>query len=234
MKLTIIIPVYNELNTIEKIINKVLVQNYIDKEIIIIDDGSNDGTTEIIKKNIEKKISKAIYLKKNSGKGAAIKSAIDHITGDMVIIQDADLEYNPDDYKFLIDPILKKESQVVYGSRVLGKKRYSNNNFVSLFRVFANHLLTILSNLINKQQLTDAHTCYKLFETKVIKQIKLHENGFGFCPEITTKIGNLNIKIKEIPISYKGRSVNEGKKINFIDGLIAIKAIFKYSFFKKN
>ena len=152
----------------------------------------------------------------------------------MVIIQDADLEYNPEDYKFLIDPILKKETQVVYGSRVLGKKRYSNKSFVSLFRIFANHLLTMLSNLINNQQLTDAHTCYKLFETKVIKQIELHENGFAFCPEITTKIGNLNIKIKEIPISYEGRSVNEGKKINFIDGLIAIKAIFQYRFLKKN
>ena len=164
---------------------------------------------------------------KNQGKGAAIKTGIKYITGDILIIQDADLEYDPEDYKNLIQPILTGSSKVVYGSRVLGKNRYFGTSFSSIFRVFANHVLTILSNIINNQKLTDAHTCYKVFSIDVIRKINLVENDFSFCPEVTTKISNLKIPIKEIPISYNGRSYEEGKKITIKDAFKAIYCIIK-------
>mgnify|MGYP002034287381 FL=1 len=171
---------------------------------------------------------KIISHKKNLGKGAAIKSGKKKVTGDIVIIQDADLEYDPKDYKKLIKPFIEKNAVVVYGSRVLGKKRYELKSFTSISRAFFNHALTILSNLINNQKLTDAHTCYKVFSSELFKKIKLEENGFAFCPEITTKISNLNLDIFEVPISYKGREYNEGKKISYLDGIKAIYALFKY------
>ena len=173
-----------------------------------------------------------MYHKKNLGKGACIKSAKKFVKGKIVIIQDADLEYDPKDYKKLIKPILKKKTNVVYGSRVLNKQRYTNSNFSSIFRVFANHILTISSNLINGQKLTDAHTCYKVLKKDIFNKIKLEEKGFSFCPELTTKISLLNEKIIEIPIRYKGRSYKEGKKINFKDGFSAIITLFYYRYFK--
>lgn len=231
MKLSIIIPAYNEINTLEVLISKVLDILNLEKEIILIDDGSNDGTTELIKEKIESKVDIVIYHPKNLGKGAAIKSAVSKITGDIVIIQDADLEYNPKNYIDLIEPIINKKYDVVYGSRVLGKSRFKDKNFTSRFRVLANLVLTILSNLINSQNLTDAHTCYKVINAKIFKKIKLEEDDFSFCPEITTKLSNLNVNIKEIPISYNGRNYNEGKKIGIKDGFLAIKTLFKYKFF---
>ncbi len=231
MKLTIIIPVFNEERTIETIIEKILIQKNIDKEIIIIDDGSTDRTVEILKNRIASKVTKIIYHQHNKGKGAAIRSAIKFISGEIVIIQDADLEYDPSDYKILIQPIVDKSFEVVYGSRVLGKKRYSKNNFLSNFRVLANHILTVVSNSLNKQNLTDAHTCYKLFKSEIIKNLNLEENGFAFCPEVTTKISKMKIPIKEVPISYHGRSFADGKKIGYKDGFEALYALFKYKFF---
>ena len=228
VKLSIIIPVYNEIRTIEKIINKVSKLS-IKKQIIIVDDFSNDGTRKKIIK-IKKKIDKFILHKKNFGKGAAIRSAQKYIKGKYVIIQDADLEYNPKDYFPLLEYIKKNKLKVLYGSRVLGRNRYKVSNFSSLRRVFYNHLLTILSNILNKQKITDAHTCYKVFESKLFKTINLKEKRFGFCPEVTTKISKLGYKIKEIPISYKGRNYDEGKKIGFIDGFDAIKCLIKYKF----
>jgi len=232
MKLSIIIPVFNEINTIEHIVDKINKLDDLNKEIIIVDDYSNDGTTLLLKNNIHKKVKKIIYHKKNLGKGAAIKSGKKILTGDLVIIQDGDLEYDPKDYYRLIKPIVNKKYQVVYGSRVLGKNRYLYNNFTSIFRVFFNHLLTILSNLLNKQKLTDAHTCYKVFSRKVFDSIYLEENDFSFCPEVTTKVSLKKIIIKEIPISYYGRSYSEGKKIGLFDGFKAIFVLFKYRFFK--
>ena len=229
LKLSIIVPVYNEKKTINKILNKIYDLKGIKKEIIVIDDASNDGTTEILKRN-KKKINKLVLHKTNKGKGGAIKSAQKFISGNVVIIQDADLEYDPSDYMKLLKFIIKGY-KVVYGSRVLGKNRYLSSNFSSFMRIFYNHVLTVLSNILNNQNLTDAHTCYKMFKSDIFKSIKLNENGFSFCPEITTKIGLKKIKIIEVPIKYSGRSYQDGKKITYLDGFRAIKSLFKYRFF---
>ena len=231
MKLTVIVPVYNEENTIEEIIRKIKKISKIKKQIIIVDDGSTDQTRNILKKKINRKVDKIIFHKSNYGKGAAIRSAQKFIKGDIVIIQDADLEYNPKDYFKLIAPFKNKNIKVVYGSRVLKKKKYKlNKSFWVNFRVFANHILTIYSNIINNQTLTDAHTCYKVFRANLFKSITLQENDFAFCPEVTTKISMKKIQIIEVPIIYNGRTYKEGKKINLIDGIKALIVIIKYKF----
>ena len=170
--------------------------------------------------------------KKNQGKGAAIQTAQKHVKGKYVIIQDADLEYNPRDYFKLIKPIKEKNFMVVYGSRVLNKKRYGAKGFTSKARILGNHILTIFSNILNNQNLTDAHTCYKVFSSKVFNKIILKENGFEFCPEITTKVAKLNLKIEELPISYIGRTYNDGKKIKAIHALGALLSLVRYRFFR--
>ena len=229
MKLSIIVPVFNEQNTILKIIKKINNVDFIEKEIIIVDDGSTDKTKEFLK-TLSKEDYNIFYHEKNLGKGAAIQTAKKFITGDIVIIQDADLEYDPKDYKSLVRPILNGQAEVVYGSRVLNKNRYSLVNFSSIYRIFFNHMLTIFSNIINKQSLTDAHTCYKTFSIELFNSIDLREKGFSFCPEITTKIAKKNIDIKEVPIEYYGRSYKEGKKIIVSDGVKALLTILKYKF----
>ena len=229
---SIIVPCFNEVNTIGFIIKKILAVKNLKKQIIVVDDGSVDQSVYFIKKNFINKIDKLIVHKNNLGKGAAIKSAAKHVKGDIIIIQDADLEYYPSDYTKLIKPIINSVHKVVYGSRVLNKKRYSDGNFISSFRVFGNHILTIFSNIVNKQNLTDAHTCYKVFHKSVFKKLNLNENSFNFCPEVTTKISNMNVNIIEVPIKYKGRDYNEGKKINFIDAFYAVFTILRYKFFK--
>ncbi len=234
MILSIIIPTYNERKTIEIIVNRILKIKSLKKEIIIVDDASNDGTSQLLKKKITKKVKKIIYHKKNLGKGAAINSAKKFIKGKILIIQDADLEYYPSDYKSLIKPIIKKKTKVVYGSRVLGReKKNYKSRYTSNIRIFANYILTLLSNLINNQSLTDAHTCYKVFDTKIFKKIKLNEKDFRFCPEVTCKISRLDEKIIELPIKYNGRKVAEGKKIRFKDGILAIICLIKYGLFMK-
>ena len=229
--LTIIVPAYNEKKSISKIIDQINEKIIYTKQIIVIDDFSNDGTRDVIQ-NLSN-IDEIVFHQRNMGKGAAIKSAIPFIKGDIVAIQDADLEYDPEDLNKLAKEILNQKTNVAYGSRVLNKKRYGNNNFISNFRIFGNHILTILSNLFNSQQLTDAHTCYKVFKREIFLKLNLKENDFAFCPEVNTKISLLNEKILELPISYKGRNVQEGKKIRFKDALKALLTIIKYKYLKK-
>ena len=229
--LSVIIPVFNEKNTILKIISKINDLN-IKKQIIVVDDYSNDGTKELLSKN-QNNIDLLLFHNKNLGKGAAVRTAQKYVIGKYTIIQDADLEYDPKDFQKILNCFKNNRIEVVYGSRVLGKKRYNLKNFISLSRVFFNHLLTIFSNFLNKQKLTDAHTCYKAFSSELFVKINLEENGFAFCPEVTTKISNLNKEILEVPISYEGRNYKEGKKISYIDGIQAIYALIKYKFFKK-
>ena len=231
MKLTIIIPVYNEINTINILLKKVI-EVGIDKQIIVVDDFSSDGTREIIIKNFENKIDKLILHEKNLGKGAAIISAKKYINGDFVIIQDADLEYDPNQYILFLNELKKKKIDALYWSRVLKKKKFNNiQNFSHKIRIWGNIFLTSVSNLINRQNLTDAHTCYKMVRADIFKSIPLKEKGFAFCPELNTKLSNIGIKITEIPINYNGRTYDEGKKISAVDGLIAIKTLFKYKYF---
>ncbi len=228
--LTILIPCYNEIRTIKKLLKRIS-KLKIKKQIIVVDDGSNDGTLNFLKKN-KKKINKLIIHKKNLGKGAAIISAKKHIRGEYVAIQDADLEYNPKDLVKIYNFIKKKKINVVYGSRVLNKNKFQNTkNFTHFVRIWGNIFLTFISNIINKQDLTDAHTCYKVFNSKIFKKIKLKEKGFAFCPEITTKISNKRYQIIEIPISYNGRTYEEGKKISSLDGLEALFSLIKYKYF---
>ncbi len=232
-KLSIIIPCFNESKTIGKILKKILNQKYIKKQIIIVNDNSSDNSLEIIKK-YSKDIDKIILHKKNKGKGACIISAKKYIKGNAVIIQDGDLEYDPKDYKKLYDPIFKKQYKVVYGSRVLGKRfnRIKKNFDLPNLRVLGNFILTKISNIINNQNLTDAHTCYKVFDSKLFKSLKLKENDFAFCPEVTSLISKKKIKIFEVPINYKGRSVAEGKKIKFRDAIRALQVLLKTNFLK--
>ena len=233
IKISIIIPCYNEKNTLVNIINKIILSlknhDFKSYEILIVDDGSSDGTTEIIKENFSlNNHFKTFFHNKNLGKGAAIKTAKNNLSGDIIIIQDADLEYDPDDYDKLLKPIIDGNFKVVYGSRVLNRQRYKISGFNSKVRIFGNHFLTIISNLLNKQNLTDAHTCYKVFHKELFDLIILEENDFAFCPEVTSKISSLGFRIHEVPISYNGRSYKEGKKIKTIDALKALKTLIKY------
>ena len=231
MKLSVIIPVYNEFRTIEKIILKVKSLN-LDLQIVVVDDCSNDGTKEVLIEKCSDYIDDLIFHEKNLGKGAAIKSAKNKVRGDFVIIQDADLEYDPNDYIRMLKIMTEQNLKVLYGSRVLNKSIFQNlQNFSHAIRIIGNVFLTKFSNFLNNQNLTDAHTCYKMFESNLFKKIDLNENGFNFCPEITTKISKINVEIKETEINYQGRSYKEGKKIKSIDGLYAILTILKYKFF---
>ena len=221
---------YNESNTIIKLLKLVEQQKFIEKQIIIVDDCSTDNSFELVSNYNFISQFKIIKHEKNLGKGASIKSAQLYVDGDYVIIQDADLEYDPNDYHKLLQPIINGKSDIVYGSRVLNKKRYEKN-FISNFRIFGNHILTFLSNLINKQNLTDAHSCYKVFKSEIFKSIELKHDDFSFCPEITTKISMMKKEIFEVPISYSGRGIEEGKKIRLKDAFIAIFTLIKFRFF---
>jgi len=231
--ISVVIPVYNEEKSIKKLLKKVSSVKNIKKEVIVVNDGSLDNSYKVIKNECKNLFNKLVSYKKNKGKGFACRLGIKRAKGNIIIIQDADLEYNPQNFLRLIKPIVKNKYDVVYGSRVLkGGKRIRPKTVGFAIRIFANHFLTFLSNIINDQNLTDAHTCYKVFRSKIIKKINLEENGFNFCPEVTTKISKLKLEIKEVPIDYYGRTIEEGKKIEFIDGFRAIFCLFKYKFFK--
>ncbi len=221
--LSVIIPAYNEIKTIDKILKKIK-EIKISKQIIIVDDFSNDGTRDYLKKIKDPEI-KVILQDKNYGKGFAIRTGIKHIIGDITIIQDADLEYNPQDYPKLINPILQDKSNVVYGTRFpKGKKRPSILNPFFM----ANRILTIMTNTLYNTKITDEPTCYKTFKTSILKEINLKCKRFEFCPEVTAKVRKKGYKIFEVPISYFPRTVEQGKKINWKDGIEAMWTLIKY------
>ncbi|MCH5279942.1 MAG: glycosyltransferase family 2 protein [Lachnospiraceae bacterium] len=221
--LSIIIPCYNERENIIKILDKVDQAKVPNKEIIIVDDMSTDGTRDILEEQVKSRVAKIVYHEQNGGKGAALKTGFSHATGDIVIVQDADMEYDPLEYPRVIVPIVKGEADVVYGSRFLKSKAkgYLPNRL-------ANKFLTKLSNLFTGLRLTDMETCYKAFRREIIQAVDIEEKRFGFEPEITAKIAKMKVKIKEVPISYYPRTNEEGKKIGFKDGLRAIYCILKY------
>ena len=232
MKLSVVIPVYNEINTIGEILSRVLEVD-LPKEVIVVDDCSMDGTREFLKewevgrKKESKDEVRIFYQPQNMGKGAALRSGFKEATGEIVIIQDADLEYHPHEYPKLIEPILDGRAEVVYGSRFLGTPRR-----VLMFRhTLGNKLLTFLSNLCTDLNLTDMETGYKVFKKEVLEHLLLKSNRFGFEPEVTAKIAKMNYRIYEVPISYSGRDYWEGKKIKWMDGLKAIFSILRYNFF---
>lgn len=221
--LSIVIPCYNEKDNIETIVDRVLKAPVANKEIIVVDDCSKDGTREILESKIKPLVSQIIYHEVNQGKGGALRTGFKHATGDIVIIQDADQEYDPNDYPKVLKPILEGKARVVYGSRFLHQaaKGYKANQI-------ANKALTGLSNLFTHQKLTDMETCYKCFRREVIQAVDIQENRFGFEPEITAKVSKMRIRIHEVPISYNPRTNEEGKKIGLKDGFRAIYCIWKY------
>ena len=227
--LSIIIPCYNEINTIAELISRVKKSSIDSKEIIIIDDFSTDGTKEFLK-NIEDESIKVFFNGKNQGKGAAISKGIEFVTGEITIIQDADLEYDPNEYDKLISPILLNKADVVFGSRFKGAQPH---RVVYFWHRLGNGFLTLLSNILTDINLTDMETCYKAFRTDILKSIRIKEKRFGFEPEITAKVARMRCRIYEVGISYFGRTYEEGKKIGWKDGVRAIWCILKYNLWRK-
>jgi glycosyltransferase involved in cell wall biosynthesis len=224
VKLSVVIPVYNEKGTIGKLYE--CVKNVdMDKEIILVDDGSTDGTREILQ-GLTDETTQVVLLDRNMGKGAALRIGFRHVTGDMVVIQDADLEYDPRDYPRLVQPILEGKADVVYGSRfVTGEYR----RVLFFWHMVGNKFLTLVSNMLTNLNLTDMETGYKVFRREVLEKITIEEDRFGFEPEITAKIAKLGLRIYEIGISYSGRTYQEGKKIGWKDGISALRCIIKYN-----
>lgn len=228
--LSVVIPCYNEKDSIRSIVQAVNESPIGSKEIIIVDDCSIDGTREILKHEVAPLVTKIIYQEKNQGKGAALRTGIAAVTGDIVIIQDSDLEYDPQEYPLLLDPILRGKADVVYGSRFLGG---GPHRVLYYWHRVGNTFLTTLSNMFTGLDLTDMETCYKAFKADVIKSIPIEEDRFGFEPEITAKIAKKKCVVYEVGISYYGRTYEEGKKIGWRDGIRAIWCILKYNVFRK-
>lgn len=231
MKISIVIPVFNEVKTLQHVIEKVRSVNLnIQKEIIVVDDASTDGTRELIEQALKEKVAKVIYHPINQGKGAALRTGFKHATGDFLIVQDADLEYDPNEYAFLLQPILDGKADVVYGSRFTG---HGPHRVLFFWHSVANKLITTFSNMITNLNLTDVETGYKVFKREILTKIKLEENRFGFEIEITIKLAHLKCRIYEVGVSYRGRDYSEGKKITWKDGIRAIFCILKYGILRK-
>jgi len=225
MKLSIVVPVYNEEKTIVTILGRIE-QTKFEKEIIVVDDFSTDGTRNILRNKYDGK-HKLLYHERNMGKGAALKTGFAHVTGDIVIIQDADLEYDPGEYERLVEPIMRSEADVVFGSRFLG----GPHRVLFFWHFMGNKLLTLFSNILNNVNLSDMETCYKAFRTDILKDMNFRSKRFGFEPEFTAKVAKRKLRIYEVPISYYGRTYEEGKKITWKDGIAAVYCIIKYRFF---
>jgi glycosyltransferase involved in cell wall biosynthesis len=226
LKLSVVMPVYNEKTTIKEILRQVRAVDLgdLDKEIIVVDDCSDDGTIEILKLEADSSI-KVVCHDKNQGKGAAIRTGLSHTSGELIIIQDADLEYDPEDYRRLIDPVLKGKAKVVYGSRFTGERRN-----MLFWHYVGNRFLSLVTNVLYNTTLSDMETCYKLFTRPALEGIKIKSNKFDFEPEITAKVLKKGIRIYEVPISYTGRELDEGKKISWRDAFPALWALVKFRF----
>jgi glycosyltransferase involved in cell wall biosynthesis len=223
-KLSVVVPVYNEKNSLLEIVGRIQAVP-IDKEIILVDDCSTDGTRSLIEKFEGQMSFKVLYHGKNKGKGAALRTGFQEASGDFVIVQDADLEYNPDDYLKMLKPILEGNADVVYGSRFSGSRRN-----MSPLHSSGNRFLTFMTNLLYRTSITDMETCYKLFQRSMIQAIPIESDRFNFEPEITAKLLKRGLRILEVPISYSGRSFSEGKKITWRDGFSAVWTLLKYRF----
>lgn len=230
MKLSVVIPCYNERQTLRLIIESVRAAPYPDKEIILVDDCSQDGTRQLIETEVKFLVDQVILHDVNRGKGAALRSGIAAATGDVVIIQDADLEYDPNEYSLVIEPIILGKADVVFGSRFVGA---APHRVLYFWHRLGNGFLTILSNMFTNLNLTDMETCYKAFKREIIQSINIEEDRFGFEPEITAKIAQRKLRVYEVGISYYGRTYEEGKKIGWKDGVRAIYCIIKYNVFSK-
>jgi len=226
MKLSIVIPCYNEAPTIEAVVNRVLDMDYPDKELVIVDDLSTDGTREILRDRIEQRVARVIYHERNMGKGAALRTGFKATTGAIVIVQDADMEYDPADIPKVIGPILRGKADVVYGTRFSGGEEH---RVLYFWHMLGNRFLTFLSNMLTNLNLTDIEIGYKAFKGDVIRSIGIEEDRFGFEPEITAKVARMGLRIYEVGISYSGRTYEEGKKIGWRDGFRAIWCILKYN-----
>jgi glycosyltransferase involved in cell wall biosynthesis len=229
MKVSVVIPVYNEHGSIQQVVKAVRASDITDLEIIVVDDASTDGTQEILKEQISALADKIIYQPHNMGKGAAVRAGFAAATGEVVLVQDADLEYNPADYPTLLEPIVSGKADAVFGSRFMGGRPH---RVLYFWHLVGNRFLTLLSNMFTNLNLTDVETCYKAFRADVIKNLDLREDRFGFEPEVTAKLAKARCRIYEVGISYDGRTYSEGKKVNWKDGFHAIYAILRYNLFK--
>jgi glycosyltransferase involved in cell wall biosynthesis len=226
MKVSIVIPCYNEKATIQKIVDAVCSAPLENREIIVVDDCSQDGTQTVLKESVSTLVDRVIYHPVNRGKGAALRSAFAAATGDIILVQDADLEYSPDDYPVLLEPLMSGRADAVFGSRFMGGRPH---RVLFFWHMVGNKFLTLLSNVFTNVNLTDMETGYKAFKAPLIKSIQIEEDRFGVEPEITAKLARTGCRIYEVGISYSGRTYAEGKKINWKDGVRAIYAIFKYN-----